>query len=902
MKHIVRLDDPSCPDPEITGGKGANLGRLAAAGFPVPPGFVVTADGYRAFVADLALAGHLAGLSTVDYDDLETRTAAIRDLVTTAPFPVELESEIRAAYDEIGSGTHVAVRSSGTAEDLAGASFAGQHDTYLDMVGSDRVLDAVRRCFASLWTTRAVAYRTQNGFDHAAVALPVVVQRMVSAESSGVMFTADPMGGAVDRYVINAGWGLGEGIVSGILEPDQVTLDRETLAPVAKVLGSKLVQVVRDPQRGSSTVTVDVDPAQQSRLCLSDEQLTSLGRLGRRITEHYGDWPQDIEWAFADGTLYLLQSREVTGVDFSWDEDLDEWKETDPPPPDTLWSNVWAQEIWCGRITPLMYSIRGEALTAAHTYSANMWDFSEVGRMPLFKYRKGTVYFNSRTDYLNHLNTVPPILRTGAVMPFVPPTWFDGLDKEPFSWTKFVKFYLRLQMIDRVTAPYAWMKNAFWKEDNQKEYFAGLPVEEISALSDRELRRYAQLTVTKQAREYTDAYTGLFVHVPLASAAMIWFLGQYYRGTNPMIFTDLITGLPQRTLTQSANLAQLALADAIKADPALRELFDANPGAAFFEKVTADPVFADFTARYQQFVADFGHRGHADRDIWYDRRCENPGLDWDALASLMQAEDVDHEATERKLIAQREAAADEVIDGLRSQPLAAVKIEAFKLIHDYLLRFFTWRDNERNHADRGTLAKKRAFQEIGRRLVERGVLVNDVPGDDDFYYLSKDELFHLLDGAVRDLRLVRAKVLARRRNCDRVNSEWIPPMYLEGETPVDLALDDGPAEELPEGMLRGLGTSRGDATGVARVVGTQKELGRLGKGDILVTNSTDPGWTPAFLLISGLVLETGGMLAHGSCISREYGIPAVVIPGAMKLIGEGATVRVCGDTGEVTVR
>ena len=920
MTFVVRLDQDECADQDLVGGKALNLGRMTRAGLPVPPGFVVTAAAYQAFVEHGDLSGRLTELlATVRVDDpdaLAGRAQQARELISNAEMPSECQRAITAAYrnlsayagaSDAGASAPVAVRSSGTAEDLAGSSFAGQHDTYLDIVGVDDVLDAVRRCFASLWTDRAVAYRQQRGFDHAKVALPVVVQVMVPADTSGVLFTADPMSGAVGTYVVNAAWGLGEGIVSGVLEPDQVTLDRETLDAVDVKVGEKALRVVRDAAKGSGTITEDTPPELRTRPCLTEAQLRELGRLGRRVTDYYGGWPQDIEWAYADGRLYLLQAREVTGVEFCWDEDLDDWKQTDPPPPETLWSNVWAREIWCGRITPLMYSIRGEALTAAHTYSANMWDFPEVGRLPLFKYRRGTVYFNSRTDYLNHLNTVPPFLRTPAVLPFVPPTWLGDLGDHPFDWAKFVKFFVRLRMIDKVTAPYAWMKNAFWKEYNQKQYFAGLPVPEIQELSDRELRRYAQETVTKQAREYTDAYTGLFVHVPLATAAMMWFLQKYYTGTNEMIFTDLVTGLPQRTITQSANLSQLALADAIKADADLRVLFEQNPSEAFFERVAADPRFAAFHAQYQRFLDEYGHRGHADRDIWYDRRCENPVLDYDALATLMQTEGVDHEATERRLIAQRQAATDEVIDGLRRQPLAALKIEAFKLLHDYLLRFFTWRDNERNHADRGTLAKKRAFQEIGRRLVVRGILTDgpvDTDGrhrDQDFYYLSKDELFRLLDGVPVDARVLAAKVTARRRNCDRVNAEWHPPMYLEGERPVELHAPGAVPEVAPDGTLRGLGTSRGRVTGTAKVIASQKELGTLTKGDILVTNATDPGWTPAFLLISGLVLETGGMLAHGSCISREYGIPAVVVPGAMSLIERGATITVSGDTGEVII-
>lgn len=899
MTYVVRFDSRDCADAAVAGGKGANLAALTGAGFPVPEGFVVTAQAYAQALSrnglDRRIAALLAGLDFADYDELERCCAAIRALIEAAPVPGEMAAAIAAAYAALGEHLHVAVRSSGTAEDLAEASFAGQHDTYLDIRGESGVLDAVRCCWASLWTARATAYRQQKGFDHGEVQLAVVVQKMVSAEVSGVLFTANPMTTAADRLVVNASWGLGEGIVSGVLEPDQFIIDRDTLAVKERRLGSKALRVVRDPVRGVGTVHEQTPEADRARWSLSDAQLRQLAQLGLKVSEHYGDWPQDIEWAYAGGRLYLLQSRDITGVDFSWDEDLEDYSELDPPADDTVWSNNWAREIWCGQITPLFYSLRGEIFTKQHTYTANLWGFPEVGKLRYFKYRKGTVYFNSKIDYLNHINTIPPAFRSGALLPFVPPKWYADLERQPFSWTKLIALYARLKALDPVTQTYRWLKHAYWKEAHEADIFIGLPPERLRELSDAALKREVLATMRRQQREYTDASSGLFFHVPLASGAMMWLLQHWYNDADPMLFSDLITGLPERTLTQTMNLELYDLARDIKAAPVLRALFDAHPGAAFFAKLASEKSAAAFHEKYRCFLKRWGHRGHSDRDIIYKRRSEDPGIDYDALSSMLSTDEVDHDATERKLIARRDAAASKVIAKLQSQPLGTLRVEVFKLLHDFLLRFFIWRDNERNHADRGTWAKKKVMEEVGRRLRERGVL----DGDEDFYYLSKNELLRLLDGNRRNLRVVKAKIDARRRNCDRCNVEWIPPMHLQGDTPVNLDADAPDTAPLAPGEFRGLGTSRGATTGVAKVIGNQKDLKRLQKGDILVTSSTDPGWTPAFLVISGLVLETGGMLAHGSCISREYGIPAVVMPNAMKLIEDGARVSVCGDTGEV---
>jgi pyruvate,water dikinase len=896
---VLTFDRDEAVEIESAGGKGSSLARLARAGFPVPPGFVVTTEAYSAFVAanDLQrrIDAALSGLDYADPEQVERRAAGIRDAITAAPVPLDLAEQISKAYAEMGAELHVAVRSSGTAEDLAEASFAGQHDSYLDIRGSAAVLDAVRRCWGSLWTARATAYRAQKGFDHGSVRLAVVVQRMVEADVSGVMFTANPMTTAVDEIVVNAAWGLGEGIVSGVLTPDRFTLQREDLRVKDTVLGSKAVRVVRAPDQG--VLHEDVPAADQARPSLTEPQLRRLGELGRRVAEYYGDFPQDIEWAMAGDQLYLLQSRDVTGVEFSWDEDLEDYIDLDRLPDDAILSRAFSDSVWTGRITPLFYSLRGEVFTKQHVVSENMWGVPEAARQRLWKYHKGEAYFNSRIEYLNHVTLLPKFLRNPALMQWTPASWHVEAGDEPESLLGWVKALARVRLLDPKNGHINWYTDGYRQLAECKRQALGLEPGDIRLLSDRELVRYVEQTVHRQKEWVEDLWTGFFLHVPNMTAAFMWMLTNWYTGTNAMVFSDLITGLPKPTITLEENIEMWGLADRIRKSPELTRLFAEHRDAAFFAACEGSDDGCAFLAAYREFLVEFGHRGHADRDIWYSRRSEDPGIDYRTFSVYLSSDGEPPGAAEHKLIAQREAATEEVLESIRRRPFGPVKAELFKTVHAYLLRFFVYRDDERHHTDRHTFAKKRSCAEVGRRLVERGALERD----DDFYYLSKNELLDLFRSGL-STRLVRAKVEARRRNCERYRNGWTPPMYIRGNGTVahdvDSAAVPGDSED---GVLRGVGTSRGTVVGTARIVPTQADLGRVRKGDILVTFSTDPGWTTVFLVLSGLVLETGGMLAHGSCISREYGIPAVQVNDAMSLIEDGSTIEVNGDTGEVRV-
>ena len=324
IRSCLKLGTEGSMDPALAGGKGASLGRLVRAGFPVPRGFLVSTDAYSAFLAvnelQPRIKGVVEGIDFAHPEQVERETVQIRDLFMAGAIPERLAVEIGDAYKSLVGEPFVAVRSSGTAEDLAGASFAGQYDTYLDIRGAPALLDAVRRCWASMWTGRSVAYRHGLGFDEEPLSIAVVVQAMVEADVSGVMFVGNPINARADEIVVNASWGLGEAVVSGLVNPDEYILDAKTGKPKARRMGDKALTVRRVDGPEGGTVRVPTEPALRERLTLNDGQLEELAALGVRATAFYHGLPQDLEWALCRGRFHLLQSRPITGVNFLREE------------------------------------------------------------------------------------------------------------------------------------------------------------------------------------------------------------------------------------------------------------------------------------------------------------------------------------------------------------------------------------------------------------------------------------------------------------------------------------------------------------------------------------------------------------------------------------------------------
>ena len=889
---VFELADPRASDQSLAGGKATGLARLAGAGFRVPDGFVVSTDAYAAHLEaagmDALIEQALQAGPLNSARDLEQATARIREAIVASPIPASVAAEIEQSYRKLGTDPRVAVRSSGTAEDLAEASFAGLHDTYLDVSGSDAVADAVRRCWASMWTARAASYRRTHGFDQRAARLAVVVQRMVAAEASGVLFTANPLNAACDEIVVNASYGLGEAVVGGMVTPDQFVVRADDLLILERTLGTKEITVVRDLATGSGTVVEETAPADRARFCLTDDQVRDLARLGRDLRDDRGGFPLDIEWALEGDELHVLQGRPITGVEFSWDNDVDAWQ-TLPDEPDAVWTRAMSDEGWTGAKSPLMYAWRAESWTRSVKAAATTWGVTELAETRLWKFHRGEAYYNSAAERITVERTFPPFLRP-PVLARIPAPWQEDVHKAPFSYLEYLKVYARMQLLTKQLGPLNWFGLIEDYIDNGPPRIPDATDDQLRELSDHELQAHIA-AVTEYERTYCDdIFVPFFLYARDALSALAVLVTKWTG--NPGLLADVLTGTSRQTITQRENHALWTLAEQIRASATLREQFDSRTAPEFFEGLDETDDGRAFKRAYDEFLAWSGHRGHSDRDFVFARRVEDPSLDHRALGSLLSIEQpVDPSIRELEIRAARERAIDEMVASVKRQPLGGLKAEVLKFVADYSDKFLMIRDNERAFVDISTFAAKRALAEVGRRLAERGLL-----GAGEHYFLTLAELYALLDGRT-DPALAAVKAAARHRDFARVeHKEFAPPPYVQRNLGVDLDRAEGDG-----GGLRGTGTSRGVVTGTARIVKTLDEIGRVRAREILVCNATDPGWTPVFVVVSGIVLETGGMLAHASCLAREYGLPAVQLPSALRLIPDGATITVNGDTGEVTV-
>lgn len=884
------------PDNLQIGGKAAGLVKLIQAGMPVPTGFVVTTAAYEEFLrhGDLVqrIAGILSGIDFGDPEQLEAETEKIRRLIVGMPIPPQVEAKITARYEALGAGRFVAVRSSGTAEDTANASFAGLHDTYLHIRGSQNVSESVRRCWASMWSGRAVSYRNSTGFDQSVARIAVVVQVMVDAEVSGVLFTANPLNARTDELIVNASWGLGEGIVSGIVVPDEYALGRRPLHVKRRAVGNKEVQVVRNPQTGIGTVSEPVEPVRRDICCMTDAQLLALGELGLRVMAYHGGLPQDLEWAIAEGKTYLLQSRPITGVEFTWDEDVDAFQQA-PEDEEAVSSGGWAAEFWSGAISPLFYSIRSREIATRNERIYGLMGLKDLVRLRLLKYRRATVFYNLEVDSRLYRYLLPKVLRGGA-LGYHPPQMRDSVANAPMAIGRFLLAIARVYLLRPDQSLGRWEKSlrAYARKNCDTAVFPTR--EELRGWPQDKVRAHAQEQSAVAAGFLEHTSVGVYIYSKFTLGMLRLMVLNWAKSADGFIFQDMISGLPVRSLMAGENEELWQLSQEIRYSPGLVDLIRRHGAPEFFELAAASEEGRKFIEHYRSFVQRHGHRGHADRDIYFNRRCEDPNLDIESFRLLLKAVDpVPPHVLEERLIKRREEATARVHAAVRRLPFGRLRVALMRAVHEWVLKFLVMRDDWRHSIDRTTLAKKWAYLELGRRAAQQDLLEHE----NDCFFLAEQELFDLLDGkALRPL--VARKIEARRKVFLAFQARTeVPPAYLKGSTPTefDAATGDGAA------ALRGTGISRGIIQGRARVVRDLKEIGSITPGDILVCNSTDPAWAPVFPVISGLVLEMGGMLSHGACLSREFGLPAVQVRGAMQRIADGALVELSGDAGTVRV-
>jgi pyruvate,water dikinase len=475
---------------------------------------------------------------------------------------------------------------------------------------------------------------------------------------------------------------------------------------------------------------------------------------------------------------------------------------------------------------------------------------------------------------------------------FIPPPWQREVLDTKLDLARWLRMQGRIAFLGGQHAPHncmvacrAYIEDTSWHPSN-------LP--DLGRLSDQELKRYVHRFNQAEAKYCEDVWFLFLQHARDALCLLSIIVQKWYPG-EPLILHDLLAGTTRASRTLLDNAALWRLSEKIRHSPTLKSTFDTNEGPAFFDKLEETDEGRAFLASYAQFCEDSGFRGHADRDIIFPRRIEDPWIDYRNFQALLSVENpVDPEDRERQVNARREAAVEVVAAALTAQPMGAWKAAAFKKILAYIHEFIVLRDDQRWSLDRLTLSTKMVLNELARRARERGLL----DGGDDHFFLTKDEFYEVVDGHANN-RLARAKIAGRRRDWERNEHKvaGLPLFMRHGRT----ADHDCPDSDAGDGPLHGIPTSRGTVTGPARIVRTQKEIGRVRSGEILVCNSTDPGWTPVFVVVQGVVTETGGMLSHASCLSREYGLPSVQIANAMQRIPDGAMITVHGDTGQVIV-
>ena len=866
----------------LAGGKAANLGELIGAGLPVPDGFCVTTDAYRDATMAAGLSEIVDDLARTPADDPDLAAGIAgraRDRILSTSMPPHVAEAVTSAYRSMGEPA-VAVRSSATAEDLPFASFAGQQDTYLGIIGADAVLDAVHRCWASLWTDRAVVYRVRNGIDHAETRLAVVVQRMVDSAVAGVMFTVNPVTGHRGETVIDAAAGLGEAVVSGSVNPDHFVLDSRTGAVLERRLGDKRLVVRARPGGGTEAVP---QPASDTA-CMSDDQLRALVALGTRVQDHYGQ-PQDTEWAIDPaGALWLTQARPVTTLF---------------PLPDGGSAEDELRVYFCfslaqGLTRPLtpmgLSAIRVIGSAVARLYGhppvepvagpAAVRDAG--GRLffditPIMRSAAGRAVFPRVLDVMEGRSaTVLRELFADPRLSVVHSSWWPVVRR---LGDVAVRFAIPLQVAQAVARPAAARRRL----DRLGEKLRSRPMPPEPSAPMQRLEFVVPLL--------GDVIVQVVPRVMPPAAAGFAMLGLAGRllgaDARPGDLATVLRGLPHNVTTEM-DLDLWAVATAIRADDDAAAAVRLESSAELAERYRTGTLPPVLQSRLQGFLDRYGHRAVAEIDVGIPRWAEDPTHVIGVLGNYLRLDD--HGPAPDGVFARGAAEAESMVTTLtdRARRRGRVRGRAVGFALDRARQLAGIRELPKFDLVLVLAQARRQLLAIGVHLAAAGRLARA----EDVFFLDLSEVGVALAG--RDLRDV---VAGRRADYDHeTRRRRVPRVLLSDGSEPEARTGTQP---VADGALVGIAASTGTATAPARVV-LDPTGAHLTPGEILVAPSTDPGWTPLFLTAGGLVMEMGGANSHGAVVAREYGIPAVVgVPDATSRITTGQELTVDGTRGVV---
>jgi rifampicin phosphotransferase len=869
----------------LVGGKGANLGEMLSAGFPVPNGMCISTAAYETFVANSALMNDffrdLQDLQVNDLTQVQELGKRIRDHLETEPIPDDIQKAIREGWSSLGEDKFYAVRSSATAEDLPSASFAGQQDTYLNVRGFDPILDAVRRCWASLFTDRAIIYRARNQFQHKEVLLSVVIQEMVVPEMSGIMFTADPVSGHRKMVTIDASYGLGEALVSGLVTADMYQVRDENV--VTKNIGSKKLAIYSLPEGG--TVTKDLPEEQQNAQAMSDDLILQLAAIGKRIETHYG-CEQDIEWCVtAEKEIYIVQSRPITTL----------FPLVDPLPTDDtvhVYVSFGHAQMMTRAIKPMGRSVIRTVIPIGHTVPGDesLWGVSAASHL----YIDLTLLLRTPIigrEFPKFIRVVDEQISAGLQEVVQRPEFRNVPPPKGLKMTLLRNFFPVARQVFLglfITDP----KEAIYHANSMMEDAVASFEKRLNEVSGAERIHLLQTSLHNIFPSILGRLAPQIIPGILSMKLVERFSEKWLGDINEVAIMH--RSLPGNVTTEM-GLRVGDLGDCVREHPAVMQyLASASNKETFYDGLQDVKGGIEFQKELDSFLSHYGMRCPGEIDLTNERWAEQPSSLIPSILSVARNEQSsgDHRRKHVQANVEAEEAALRIVERVRNTPWGFFKA----IIMKRMVEVFRYRAGMREHPKYTLvrvlwIAKKVLLQEANH-LVESGAL----DAKYDIFYLGLTEVASLLENTFEG----DVKDLISQRKEQHVKDDTLHPVRLmtsDGEV-VNGARKSSNA---PEGAILGSGVSAGVVEGYARVV-LSPDNAELKNGEIMIAPFTDPGWTPLFNSAKALVICVGGMLTHGAVVAREYGIPAVVgVDNATDLIQTGQYIRVDGNEGYILI-
>jgi rifampicin phosphotransferase len=857
-QYVLDLEEVDELQVAVVGGKGAHLGALSRIeGIRVPAGFCVTTDAFRRIMTEApSIDDQLSHLNADDREAIGRLSAEIRRTIEGIAIPGDLAAAITRAVAQLGEQAAYAVRSSATAEDLPTASFAGQQDTYLNVVGPAAILQHVSRCWASLFTERAVTYRQRNGIDHRTVQMAVVVQQMVFPHAAGILFTADPVTGNRKVASVEASFGLGEALVSGLVNPDVFKVRDDEV--IAKAIAAKQRAVQASPAGGTQEQAID--PVLQGQPALSDAEVVRLAQLGRRIEGHFG-CPQDIEWCLVDDGFQIVQSRPITTlfpIPGAGDRE------------NHVYVSVGHQQMMTDPMKPLGLSFWQMTTPAPMAEAGGRLFVDVTQRLASPATRASLLELMGRSDPLtaDALQTI--LERDGFIRPLPdedsPGPLFGGapapIETDPAIVTELIGL---------------------------SEASIAASERDIRTKSGEALLDFIRADIQELRRILFDPQSH---QVFMSAIEATWWLNERLEAwLGEKNAADTLTQSVPHNVTSEMGLALLDVADVIRPHPDVVAFLQRVADEAFLDELPKLAGGREARDAIEAWLDKYGMRCIGEIDITRPRWSERPAT----LVPVILGNIKNFEPGEsRRRFEQGRLEAwkkeQELLERLRALPDGDHKADETKRMIDRVRTFIGYREYPKYGMVSRYFVYKQALLEEAERLVQVHVLREK----EDIFYLTFSELHDVVR-----MNRVDDQLIARRKDAFRSYQALTPPRVLTSDG--EVVAGTYRRGDLPAGALIGLPVSAGTVEGRARVVLDMAEA-ELEPGDILVTAHTDPSWTPLFVAIAGLVTEVGGLMTHGAVIAREYGLPAVVgVVDATRLIPDGQRIRVHGTDGYVEI-